>query len=244
MFKAARSATRTWRNKIDVPVLTVQHVYQRFFSRFPDDNTMRLNEDALVRLKGSACVLLPYLASHVPRYHSWMEDEELRRLTCSERLSLEEEYANQVSWRDDEHKLTFIIHDAERMCICGDVNLYLSREEDEVSGEIEVMVADPASRRRGLAADALKMMMAYAHKHLGCAAFVAKILSDNAASISLFRKLHFVHVRDLAVFSESHFQLEVSEGDGAVLLRQVAEGCVEESYRTGPTGTALREKST
>lgn len=37
------------------------------------------------------------------RYHSWMQSEELLKLTGSERLQLEEEYANQISWRVDEN---------------------------------------------------------------------------------------------------------------------------------------------
>lgn len=35
------------------------------------------------------------------RYHEWMKSEELRRLTASEPLTLEQEYAMQRSWRED-----------------------------------------------------------------------------------------------------------------------------------------------
>jgi len=46
-------------------------------------------------LVGSKVVLVPYRPEHVPKYHQWMLDEELRSLTASDPLSLEEEYEMQ-----------------------------------------------------------------------------------------------------------------------------------------------------
>ena len=53
------------------------------------------------------------------------------------------------------------------------------------------MIAEPRSRRRGLAQEALRLMMAYAAESLGCRRFVAKIGQANVASLGLFRKLGF-----------------------------------------------------
>ena len=68
---------------------------------------MRLNESLL--LQGPLARLVPYRPEHVPQYHAWMQDPALLELTCSEPLSLEEERANQISWCEDELKLTFIV---------------------------------------------------------------------------------------------------------------------------------------
>jgi len=70
---------------------------------------MHLNEKT--KILGRRIILVPYEARHVLKYHEWMSNEELRQLTASEELTLDEEYAMQRSWREDDDKLTFIILD-------------------------------------------------------------------------------------------------------------------------------------
>ncbi|BGP36818.1 hypothetical protein JCM10449v2_000720 [Rhodotorula kratochvilovae] len=69
---------------------------------------MRLNE--VTALVNDRLVLRPYRRWHVPRYSEWMADDAIREATASERLSLDEEYEMQKSWRFDADKLTFIVH--------------------------------------------------------------------------------------------------------------------------------------
>ncbi|KAK0200027.1 GNAT domain-containing protein [Desarmillaria ectypa] len=86
---------------------------------------MKANENTV--LVGTKVVLVPYDECHVAKYHAWMENGELRTLTASERLTLEEEFDMQRNfnlsdhvicldlicssgkWREDDDKLTFII---------------------------------------------------------------------------------------------------------------------------------------
>ncbi|KAJ7633128.1 GNAT domain-containing protein [Roridomyces roridus] len=68
---------------------------------------MKVNSNTV--LVGNKVVLVPYRPEHVPKYHTWMQDEELRELTASEPLSLEEEFEMQRKWQQDEDKLTFIV---------------------------------------------------------------------------------------------------------------------------------------
>lgn len=63
----------------------------------------------MTAISTSKVLLVPYDAHHVPQYHQWMEDAAIREATASERLTLAEEYENQVSWRAASDKLTFII---------------------------------------------------------------------------------------------------------------------------------------
>ncbi|XP_078230694.1 alpha/beta-tubulin-N-acetyltransferase 9 isoform X11 [Callithrix jacchus] len=134
-------------------------------------------------------------------YHEWMKSEELQRLTASEPLSLEQEYAMQRSWREDADKCTFIVLDAEKWqaqpgtteesCMVGDVNLFLTDLEDPTLGEIEVMIAEPSFRGKGLGTEAVLMMLSYGVTRLDLTKFEAKIGQGNEPSIRMFQKLHF-----------------------------------------------------
>ena len=156
-------------------------------------------------LRTSRVVLLPYRRHHVLQYHEWMKSPDLLEATASEPLSLDEEYAMQKSWRDDPKKCTFIIHvesadddgggggggggdgiSAPLLHMIGDTNLFFNDPEDPLPVEIEIMIAEPNYRRKGLATESLKMMMAYAVQNLNVQRFVAKIGYDNSSSLAMF----------------------------------------------------------
>jgi len=182
----------------------------------PDDY---LSQDDLC-LIGKKVLLIPYEREFVPLYHSWMQDKTLLQQTATEPLSLEEEYENQLSWRLDPHKYTFLIvylvHPSQPQCIVGDVNLFLlarnddtdeeCEEEKDMQAEVEVMIASRRHRRLGLATEAVQLMMAFARQYLGLNTFIAKIGSDNVASIGLFQRLGFQIFRRVDVFSEVHMR--------------------------------------
>lgn len=94
----------------------------------PISGEMKLNEN--IKIVGAKVILVPYERQFVtklvkksnldspagiyapfpiPRYHNWMKNEDLRDLTASEPLTLEEEYEMQRSWRNDE--------DSKEICI-------------------------------------------------------------------------------------------------------------------------------
>ncbi|CAN0219216.1 unnamed protein product, partial [Ectocarpus fasciculatus] len=133
---------------------------------------------------GKDVQLVPYRREHVPTYHGWMQDPWIRgttaleiAMTASEPLSLDEEYAMQLSWKEDPKKCTFIVlcialsgggggegkeKDAgESAVMAGDVNLFFNDYEDPGMCEVEVMIAEEGLRRRGLAKEAVLMLMRY-----------------------------------------------------------------------------------
>lgn len=177
---------------------------------------------------GERCLLVPYRTEHVPTYHGWMEDAELRAQTASERLSLEEEYAMQRDWAADPDKVTFIVLDPARRdaaaqaaahrdlsLMAGDVNLFVNDNELATAAELELMVADTRSRRKGVGREAACLMMRYGVEHMGLTLFRVKVGFDNAPSLRLFAGLGFQEVSRSEVFQE--VTLEIS-GEAAAAL--------------------------
>lgn len=52
--------------------------------------------------------------------------------------------------------------------MAGDVNMFWNDHDDERMVEIEVMVAEKESRRKGIAQEAVELCMAYGVHHLVC----------------------------------------------------------------------------
>jgi RimJ/RimL family protein N-acetyltransferase len=163
----------------------------------------RLNSK--LRIKLAQVCLIPYRAIHVQKYFDWMKNEELLRLTGSEPLSLQEEKLNQISWRDDPNKCTFIITDLKGNLI-GDVNCFLSINDDDANkkiGELNVMIAEKSYRHKGLGTEAIAGMIWYAKQSLNVSKFVAKITLDNEFSQNLFKtKFAFKEVGRSEAFKE------------------------------------------
>ncbi|XP_037547097.1 N-acetyltransferase 9 [Nematolebias whitei] len=189
---------------------------------------MKINENTL--LEGQKVVLVPYNEEHVPRYHEWMKSPELQQLTASEPLSLEQEYDMQRSWRDDNDKCTFIILDKQRwadpsveeeQCMLGDVNIFLTDPTDLSVAELEIMIAEPSYRGRGVGKEVTSMMMSYGVAKLGIKKFQAKIGLDNQVSVAMFKKLRFNEVSVCDVFREVTLELTVDESVRATLQDDV-----------------------
>ncbi|KAG7222281.1 hypothetical protein INR49_027285 [Caranx melampygus] len=182
------------------------------------EQEQEINENTL--LEGHTVVLVPYNAEHVPRYHEWMKSPELQQLTASEPLTLEQEYDMQRSWREDNDKCTFIILDKqqwvepgveEEQCMVGDVNIFLTDPTDLSIAELEIMIAEPSYRGRGIGKEVTRMMMCYGVTKLGVKKFQAKIGLDNEVSISMFKKLGFQEVTVCQVFKEVTLEMTVDE---------------------------------
>ena len=189
----------------------------------------------LLTVQGKKCRLVQYSRDLVETYHRWfVEDAELLELTCSELLSLEEEYVNQQSWIEDPDKLTYLIRDETRddALLCGDINAFFSDyfESDWQTGdpepsmvptgrvaEINLMIAEKQSRRKGIAEEALALFMrAIEENTAGTRLFVAKIQLQNTASIKLFEKIGFHEFKRIECFNEVHFIKWVSHNSSRI----------------------------
>ncbi|XP_036938363.1 N-acetyltransferase 9 [Acanthopagrus latus] len=198
---------------------------------------MRINENT--SLEGQRVVLVPYNAEHVPRYHEWMKSPELQQLTASEPLTLEQEYDMQKSWREDDDKCTFIILDKQRwadtsveeeQCMVGDVNIFLTDPTNPSLAELEIMIAEPSYRGKGIGKEVTRMMMCYGVTKLGIRKFQVKIGLDNQVSIAMFKKLDFQEVSVCKVFKEVTLEMTVDESVRTRLLEDMAD-VKERDYR-------------
>lgn len=199
---------------------------------------MRANENTMI--VGEKVVLVPYREEHVAKYHEWMSSPELQELTASEPLTLEEEYEMQKKWQNDEDKLTFIVcargdaaepHDPRAaLTMIGDVNLFLKgdKADPEFEVEVEIMIAEPAYRRRGCASAALQMLLAYATAPGAPAPLpvprdrlVVRIGEKNEASMRLFEKLGFAVTKRVAVFEEVEMRFQADRAPASWTAGQV-----------------------
>jgi len=147
-----------------------------------------------------------------------MQDPWLLEMTASEPMSMQEEYENQISWKLDPKKLTFIVCTGHPSAthpdgMIGDVNAYLSDKEDEPGkciAELEVMIAEKSARRKGFATEAIQLLMKYICQELPqVVLFMVKISDNNMASSGLFNQLGFRIHNHAAVFEETEWHMPV-----------------------------------
>ncbi|KAM7271128.1 hypothetical protein ACFE04_030342 [Oxalis oulophora] len=173
-------------------------------------------------LEGEKVILVPYMKSHVPKYHLWMQDSALLEATGSEPLTLDQEYQMQLSWSLDPQKQTFIVLDKELVegkfvhgdphveAMVGDVNLYMNDLDNPNMAEVEIMIAETKGRGKGLGKESVLMMMAYAVENLDIHLFQVKIGDSNEASLNLFKKLGFEESSHSEIFKEVTLVLQIT----------------------------------
>jgi RimJ/RimL family protein N-acetyltransferase len=117
--------------------------------------------------------------------------------------------------------------------MAGDVNLYWNDHDDPNTAEIEIMVAEQQSRRKGIAREALTLLMTYAISKLNVTTFRAKIGDDNLPSQSLFKSLGYAQVSRSEIFKE--VTLELSGNETKAVWERLSE--LSLSLRTGEYDT-------
>ncbi len=188
------------------------------------------------KIVGNKVELVPYLPKHVPKYHQWMKSEELQHLTGSEPLTLEEEYAMQKSWREDEDKCTFIVlsrnssnsdgeasEEREVNAMIGDTNIFIAKDDDTglTVGEAEIMIAEESARGQKMGKEAMVLMLIYGIDFLKINRFEAKIKLDNPTSIGMFDRLGFQETSRSEVFGEVTLSVTVSDEWRKILTEQL-----------------------
>lgn len=112
----------------------------------------------------------------------------------------------------------------EVSCIVGDVNLFFHDPANRGKAEIEIMVAEAEARNRGMATEALSLMMAYGCFVLNVRSYEAKIGCANTPSINLFtKKLGFSEISKSEIFQEITLNHVIDIGDDSTVDKYVSE---------------------
>lgn len=91
--------------------------------------------------------------------------------------------------------------------MAGDVNVFYHDDDDKTVGEMEVMIAEQDSRRKGLATEAVELMKKYVMQKFGTKHLIAKIKQHNHGSIKLFsERLGFQQTESNDFFNELYFE--------------------------------------
>ena len=156
--------------------------------------------------------LVRYTPDFVEQYYDWfVKFPELLNLTGTEPFSLQDEIENQRITSEDPFKVVFLIKDLDGMLV-GDVNCFITQDNsdeslDFVIGEINVMIAEPSARRKGLASESIKVLMEFVEKKFPeINSFIAKIDFENLSSQNLFKSLGFTEVGRSSYFKEIRFE--------------------------------------
>jgi RimJ/RimL family protein N-acetyltransferase len=105
--------------------------------------------------------------------------------------------------------------------MCGDVNLFFNIEDDHSQCEMEIMIAEAASRRGGIGSEAVLLMMVYGNtlslsqklkihtaimstgaRFLGVTRYYCKIGESNSASLAMFERIGYTRCNYAEAFKE------------------------------------------
>lgn len=88
-----------------------------------------------------------------------------------------------------------------------------SESKSELESELEIMIAEPTARRKGLASESLKLLILFAirEKISPNGKFSAKIGAENLASCRLFENLGFVRIGLNEIFHEVHYFFHLND---------------------------------
>jgi len=132
---------------------------------------------------------------------------------------------HKIDSREADERIGPTLAERDISCMVGDVNLFFSSndnddhnsgtnpEEKSVEAEVEVMIAEPSARGKGMGKESVTMMLYYAFQHLSVQTFVVKIGISNKESIHLFHKLGFQYLSHSEVFQETTYALQTDSDD-------------------------------
>jgi RimJ/RimL family protein N-acetyltransferase len=168
---------------------------------------MNTKDDSILRIR-------PFGLEYVDVYTQWMQIPDLRQLTCTPDDAMNNydqvNDTQQELWNDSSCLVMImeVVTDRSTTPI-GDVSVFMHEwMGDGNQAEIDVMIANPEFRGKGIAQDAVLAVLQYTLAvRSNLTTVVAKINSSNVFSIKLFQdKLGFALKADNEAFDQKEYE--------------------------------------
>jgi RimJ/RimL family protein N-acetyltransferase len=149
--------------------------------------------EGLPALEGGRIRLVPSSPEHAGRYHAWMQDGYLLRMTGTDAgFTVEDVRAVLRDCGKDPGMAHFFIYAKDAPEGAGPIgDADLRGIEPGSRAECAIMIGDPASRGKGYAKEALRLLLGYGFGALGLKKVTAAILPFNGPSMGLHKGLGF-----------------------------------------------------
>jgi len=132
-------------------------------------------------------------------------EQNLKAMIGDVNLFLSEEDHVETDDEDDGDNDT----NAETAAAADPVNQEASDESTALvkQAELDIMIAEPSARGKGMGSEASRIMMLYGAQNMGIRRYFAKIKKENDSSKTLFGKLKFVECNYVECFGEHEYEL-------------------------------------
>jgi len=142
-------------------------------------------------LSGKSVLLRPIAAADNPRLVAWRNSDDVRLKSFNQPpFTLEKQETWYAQYLHDPGQIRFIIEHRELGPVgcCGLTDI----RREEATAALAIYLGEPAARGRGLAREALELLIAYAWRDLRLHRITAEVFADNPAAAKLYEKAGFV----------------------------------------------------
>jgi len=141
-------------------------------------------------LVGQSVTLTAFREEHAERYAAWLADPYIQRMAGEEAETPEQVIERHRAWTASPTFLEYIVTERQGGTPIGDISLDFAHGDPRIG----IMIADPAYRGRGHAAEAFRLVASVARR-MGARRIIAEIYDWNDRSMRFHERMGFHRVR-------------------------------------------------